>query len=155
MQALATRKDGRGDAQAVAGELPARSGVAVLSAAGGVREARASQREGGHSQDVVATRIYVAGPMSGLPESNYPAFNAVAAQLRALGFEVENPAENPAPACGSWLGYMRMAIRQLSHCDAIMMLPGWSESRGARIEYRLACDLGLHVHLWDVNWRPA
>ena len=30
------------------------------------------------------TRIYIAGPMSGLPDLNYPAFNAMAERLRAL-----------------------------------------------------------------------
>ncbi|WP_457825134.1 DUF4406 domain-containing protein, partial [Staphylococcus aureus] len=34
------------------------------------------------------TRIYVAGPMSGLPELNFPAFHAAAAELRAQGFDV-------------------------------------------------------------------
>lgn len=90
-------------------------------------------------------RVYIAGPMTGLPELNYPAFNAAAARLRALGFEVENPAENPEPHCGSWLGYMRMAIRQLSQCDGVVLLPGWQESKGARIEHQLATQLGLSV----------
>ncbi|HCY15586.1 MAG: hypothetical protein A2Z93_06320 [Curvibacter sp. GWA2_64_110] len=90
-------------------------------------------------------RIYIAGPMTGLPELNYPAFNAAAARLRALGFEVENPAENQEPHCGSWLGYMRMAIRQLSQCDGVVLLPGWQESKGARIEHQLATQLGLVV----------
>ena len=41
-------------------------------------------------------RIYLAGPMTGLPEFNYPAFHAEAARLRQLGYHVENPAENSA-----------------------------------------------------------
>lgn len=90
-------------------------------------------------------RIYIAGPMSGLPEANYPAFNTAAHRLRALGFEVENPAENPEPKCGTWLGYMRMAIRQLVTCDGVALLPGWRGSRGARIERWLAGMLGLIV----------
>lgn len=90
-------------------------------------------------------RIYIAGPMTGLPDFNYPAFNAEAARLRALGFHVENPAENPAPPCGSWAGYMRLAIAQLVTCDAICLLPGWSASRGASIEHDLAVHLGLAV----------
>ena len=91
------------------------------------------------------TRIYIAGPMTGLPELNFPAFHAEAAFLRALGFEVENPAENPAPPCGSWLGYMRMAIVQVARCDAVVMLPGWNDSRGALVEHDLAQGLGLDV----------
>lgn len=39
-------------------------------------------------------RIYLAGPMTGLPEFNYPAFHAEAARLRGLGYQVENPADH-------------------------------------------------------------
>lgn len=95
------------------------------------------------------SRLYIAGPMSGLPDSNYPAFNAAAGLLRLAGFEVENPAENPAPRCGSWLGYMRMSLVQISRSDALVMLPGWEQSKGARAEFRIACDLGLPVMTVD------
>ena len=40
-------------------------------------------------------RIYIAGPMTGLPDSNYPAFHAAEARLQALGHEPHNPARNP------------------------------------------------------------
>jgi hypothetical protein len=56
------------------------------------------------------SRVYLAGPMTGLPEFNYPAFNAEAARLRALGYQVENPAENPLPAEAPWHQCMRAAI---------------------------------------------
>jgi len=96
------------------------------------------------------TRVYVAGPMTGLPAFNFPAFHAAAAQLRAIGYEVENPAENPVPACGgTWLGYMRMAIAQVATVDAVVLLPGWEGSRGARIERDLAIGLGLGVMTLD------
>jgi hypothetical protein len=88
-------------------------------------------------------RIYLAGPMTGLPDFNYPAFHAEAARLRALGYYVQNPAENPEPACGTWAGYMRLAIAQLITCDAVALLPDWMGSRGARIEHNLAADLGM------------
>lgn len=91
------------------------------------------------------TAVYIAGPMTGMPELNYPEFNRVAGGLRQLGYVVENPAENLAPVCGSWEGYMRMAIAQLVRCGEIHMLRGWSTSRGACIEHRLAVDLGLVV----------
>ena len=92
-------------------------------------------------------RLYLAGPMSSLPDFNYPAFDRRAAELRALGWIVENPAENPVPPCGSWAGYMRMALRQLSTCDAIHLLPGWEASKGARLEWLIAEKLGLEVVL--------
>lgn len=88
---------------------------------------------------------YLAGPMSGLPDFNYPAFNAAAATLRAQGHTVLNPAENPVPACGTWQGYMRMALAQLVQCECIVLLPGWADSKGALIERKLAQVLGMEV----------
>ena len=41
-----------------------------------------------------ARRLYVAGPMTGLPDHNYPAFAEAAARLRAVGYEVESPANS-------------------------------------------------------------
>jgi len=92
-----------------------------------------------------AVRVYIAGPMTGLPANNYPAFDDVAGKLRARGFHVENPAENPPPECGTWRGWMRLAVRQLATCDAVALLPGWMASKGARTEFRLATDLELQV----------
>ncbi|QKV52621.1 DUF4406 domain-containing protein [Comamonas antarctica] len=92
-----------------------------------------------------AKRVYLAGPMSGLPELNYPAFNAKAAELRARGWHVENPAENPAPPCGTWQGYMRMSLWQLMTCEAIYLMPGWAASKGAAMEFSVAQQLGLEI----------
>lgn len=91
-------------------------------------------------------RLYVAGPMTGKKDFNYPAFNDAALLLRFFGHHVENPAENPRPPCGSWLGYMRMSLRQISRADAIVVLPGWLWSRGARIEWLIGKLLGLPVY---------
>lgn len=68
-------------------------------------------------------RIYLAGPMTGLPELNFPLFKSEAARLRALGFDVVNPAEiSPDPgAC--WRACMKADIRELVTCDAIALLP--------------------------------
>lgn len=90
-------------------------------------------------------RVYISGPMTGLPDFNYPAFKAAAELLRAKGIEVENPAENPIPDCGSWAGYMRFALVQICRCDAVFMLPGWEKSKGARLELHVAQQLGLQV----------
>ena len=90
-------------------------------------------------------KIYIAGPCTGIEALNYPAFNAAAARLRAEGHEVINPAENPEPPCGSWIGYMRMSVGQVVTCDAIFMLPGWRTSRGAILEHLIAKRLELTV----------
>lgn len=90
-------------------------------------------------------RIFVAGPMSNLPAMNYPAFHAAAARLRAMGYHVENPADNVAPPCGTWAGYMRLSIPQLLTCDFVATLPGWVKSRGASIEVGIAHALAMPV----------
>ena len=87
--------------------------------------------------------IYLSGPMTNLPAYNYPAFNAAAATLRAMGHTVLNPAENPAQ--DTWEAYMRQAIAQLVQCQTIVMLPGWTRSQGALIEHKLAHTLGMKV----------
>ena len=90
-------------------------------------------------------RVYIAGPMTGLPDFNFPAFNAEAARLRALGWEVENPAENRTPPSGEWIDYMRLALPQLMTCDFILLLPGWQESKGACVEKKVANAMGIFV----------
>lgn len=110
-------------------------------------------------------KIYLAGPMRGYPNFNFPAFDYAAAKLRHYGHEVFSPAErdrkaygpeieiNPTgdeakvsnPACTindcmkadtSWI---------CDHATAIALLPGWEKSSGARAEYALAQALGLTV----------
>jgi hypothetical protein len=87
--------------------------------------------------------LYIAGKMTGEPDLNYPAFDDAAARLRSMGYTVRNPAENSPPKCGTWLGWMRKAIKQVAASDAVVLLPGWQRSKGARTEQRLARDLGL------------
>lgn len=94
-------------------------------------------------------KTYIAGPMTGIPEFNYPAFNAVAAQLRAEGVEVVNPAEQDSGSTGKpWDFYMRLGLRGLLECDAVVLLPGWKASRGARLERLIAEELGMRITEW-------
>lgn len=90
-------------------------------------------------------RIYVAGPMTGLPHLNFPAFHAAAAELRAAGHHVENPAEINADPNAAWSDCMRADIARLVTCDAVHVLPGWENSRGASLEVHIARALGIEV----------
>lgn len=90
-------------------------------------------------------KIYISGPMSGHPELNFPAFHAKAAELRAKGVDVVNPAEIEQPDPHSWTACMRADLKQLLDCDAIVMLPGWQHSTGANIEILLAKAIGCEV----------
>ncbi len=90
-------------------------------------------------------RVYLAGPMTGLPDFNYPAFNAEEKRIRALGYIVENPAVNMVYRGSPWETFMRDGIKRLMDCDILALLPGWERSRGANIERGLAITLGMHV----------
>lgn len=91
-------------------------------------------------------KIYIAGPMTGLPDYNFPAFNAAAAHLRGMGHEVVNPAELPAPDDPTWPNYMRGALRAMLTCEAVVLLPGWVRSNGARLERIVADRLRMPVY---------
>ncbi len=97
-------------------------------------------------------KIYIAGPMTGLPELNFPAFHAEAVWLRAMGHQVVNPAEINADLGAKWEDCMRADIAQLVTCDGIHLLAGWERSRGAKLEHHIARELGLIVTL---SPRPA
>lgn len=95
-------------------------------------------------------KVYVAGPMTGLPEFNYPAFFAASDALREHGYEPINPARKEGRAgCRSWLDFMRAGIRDVAECDGICLLPGWGDSRGAALEAHVARSLDLPVGTLD------
>lgn len=91
-------------------------------------------------------RIYVAGPMTGYPDLNFPAFHTAAAQLREQGWHVENPADHGEVPGAEWADYMHVDVAMLASCGAIYLLPGWSKSRGGSVEAMLAHWLGMEFH---------
>lgn len=101
-------------------------------------------------------RLYLAGPMTGIENSNYPLFYRVAGALRGVGFTVTNPAENVLPQGEGavWTDYMRKSVVQVVHVDGLAVLPGWKKSRGARLEVHVAKELGVPVLLW-ADWLGA
>lgn len=97
--------------------------------------------------DLVALveRVYIAGPMTGLPSLNFPAFEAEAKRYRARGCHVENPAEINPDVTKPWEECMRLDIPRMLTCDTVVMLPGWQQSKGAKIEHDLALALGMAI----------
>lgn len=79
-------------------------------------------------------------------------FHDAERDLRAAGYDVINPARKEGREnCSSWLDYMRASLRDIAEADALALLPAWERSRGAKVEDRLACDLGLprySLYLW-------
>lgn len=94
-------------------------------------------------------KIYLAGPMTGLPEFNYPAFHEAAAALRLRGYEVLNPAEFYTHTELPRAFYLRRSLaRMLLEADAIAMLPGYEKSAGAQLELEAARQSGFEVYFY-------
>jgi len=85
-------------------------------------------------------RLYLAGPMTGFED-----FNKMAAELRARGYVVENPAEHGVVDGADWADYMAYDLTRLGLCGQVAVLPGWENSKGARLEVHIARELGMKV----------
>lgn len=94
-------------------------------------------------------KVYISGPMTGLPGHNFPAFNAAAKQLRAIGVDVVNPVEVCRESGGQWHEYMKADIKALCDCDALVLLDGWQHSNGAQLELHLAHRLQMEIETID------
>jgi hypothetical protein len=111
-------------------------------------------------------KIYLAGPMRGHPNFNFPAFDMAAVRLRAQGHEVFSPADHdrknvPAAALMNETGDEDQLAREshytindalaadtawiCRHAQAVALLPGWEKSTGAQAERALGVALGLTI----------
>ena len=112
-------------------------------------------------------KVYLAGPMRGLPRFNFPAFHKAARRLRKQGYDVFSPAERDIERHGKDISRRNptgdellaekkfgFSIRDAmgddmawicKHADAVALLPGWKKSKGAKAERALAEALGLEI----------
>lgn len=87
-------------------------------------------------------RVYIRSPMRGIADLNHLAFAAEVARFRSLGYQMVRPVEINHNGC-AWQECMKKDIAQLTICDLLAWLSGWSNSRGARIETSLARNLAI------------
>ena len=110
-------------------------------------------------------RLYIAGPMTGYPQFNIPAFDSAAEDLRRLGHDVVSPAElddpeDRAAALASpdggtihytkgktWGDFLARDVKLIADggIEGIIVLPGWSMSKGARLETFVGHLKGLPI----------
>lgn len=101
------------------------------------------------------TRIYIAGPITGVIGAEV-AFRRAAHALREAGYEPVSPYDVQLPADTPWETCMRATTRLLTTCDAVAILLGYQESKGACIEVDWAKGVGLEVrgvNYWVVSAR--
>lgn len=96
---------------------------------------------------------YLAGPMSGYPEFNYPAFERTVWQLRELGYGVVSPHEingglhdlSTPESPEQRRRYLQNNIRGLIECTGIVLMPGWTNSKGVWLEVEIAKALCMEI----------
>lgn len=121
-------------------------------------------------------KVYLAGPMRGIPEFNFPLFRKAAVELRKRGYDVFSPAEADERrhgkdiSAGNASGCEKQAAAEhgfnlrealgidlawiCAEAEAIALLPGWEASKGACAELATAKALGLNVLLlapWELR----
>lgn len=123
-------------------------------------------------KDYRMRRIYVAGPMRGIADLNFPEFFRTAALWESRGWETVNPAQMDISAghtvdkehvkSGKGIDFKEAMDRDLpavASCDAIALMAGWERSQGANKELEHARVLGKEVYDAEtgmlVNWMPV
>lgn len=90
---------------------------------------------------------YVSGPMTNYPDFNYPLFRQVTKEMRDQGFTVIDPSENDnGSSHRGWEFYIRMDLKNLMDCHAVVVLPGWETSKGANLEVSTARALSMPIY---------
>lgn len=91
----------------------------------------------------MTTKIYLSGPITGYDmEERRKTFDAAAALIADMGMKAVNPMDGYVEGM-DWEECMREDIAKLVRCDGIAMLPGWEDSKGARLEFDIAMALGM------------
>jgi len=105
-------------------------------------------------------KIYIAGPMTGIEDFNFPLFFETEEKLKELGYETLNPAKNDGAdvktatqnaisaslSGATWSSYMRRDLSNLCLSDAVCVLPNWKSSKGASLEVQVAEALGMPIY---------
>lgn len=110
-------------------------------------------------------KYYLAGPMSGIPQFNFPLFDQAASQLRDSGYEIISPAElddtetraqalaspdgNPGKSNRTWGDFLSRDVKIVAdQVQGVIFLPRWYTSRGARLEGYVGLTCGHEFLLY-------
>ena len=99
-------------------------------------------------------KVYIAGPMTGKPGYNFPAFYRLSAEWEERGWAVMNPANSFNRSMKlTHPEYLRAALHLILQVDALALMVGWEDSEGAKLEAAVARILGLPIYQAE-NCRP-
>ena len=78
-------------------------------------------------------KVYIAGPITGV-EGYKDNFIKAAELLRSRGMEPVDPTDPGTVEGAPYKFYIDRGLKKLIECDAVLMLPGWEDSKGAFLE---------------------
>ena len=91
-------------------------------------------------------KTYISGRISGRPLAQARReFEQAEIKLRRFGLSPISPMDNGLPDDAPWEDHMGRDIAMLLRCQAIYMLPGWQQSEGATLEYRIARQRRIRI----------
>jgi len=95
-------------------------------------------------------KVYVSGPITNTP-NHIKEFREAVEFLKYDGHKVLDPLTiTPSKVILSedkeWVYYMKESIKLLMDADAIYMLDGWQQSKGATVEHDLAEKLSIPIY---------
>lgn len=114
------------------------------------------QRRKRIAEDKKAIRVFLSGPMTGIKDYNFPLFNHVAEVFRECGYEVVNPVDickkykkervlSDKAVFDAMIAEQQEAERT---CKVLVLLPGWEDSKGVRLELKTAIEKNMHIIQW-------
>ena len=99
--------------------------------------------------------IYISGPIKNMTDGNMPAFDKAEKQLKEMGYETLNPHKigeelnirffemGKVPTYEDYL--KEDIIQMLAKCEKVLVLPGWRNSKGSKLEIAIALACGIDV----------
>ena len=98
--------------------------------------------------------IYISGPITGIPGAFSAAqFARAERDLRDIGYrKIINPRFMFAGTGLSYDVIMKHCLDLVCSADVVLLLPGWRNSRGSRMELGAAYARGLPIYEYDASW---
>lgn len=118
-----------------------------------------------------AKKVYISGPMRGIPYFNFPLFDEVKDYFLNLGWTVFSPADHdrelghdglssgderdvaellgaPKGTLADQRAFARWDLDRILEADLVVLLPGWTQSVGATAEHAVAKWVRVPTTTW-------